>query len=108
MRISSGTFHQEIETHVEDLHNTEFMSVFQELYISVDTCIKIQIQNLTKTWTYHGQLELLNVDEGEFSQMLNILLVKVFIYLSMSFLDNAPNYYLGSWLHYPKEKLTIS
>ena len=92
MRISSGTFHQEIETHVEDLHNTEFMSVFQELYISVDTCIKIQIQNLTKTWTYHGQLELLNVDEGEFSQMLNILLVKVFIYLSMSFLDNAPNY----------------
>ena len=78
MRISSGTFHQEIETHVEDLHNTEFMSVFQELYVSVDTCIKIQIQNLTKTWTYHGQLELLNVDEGEFSQILNVLLVKVF------------------------------
>ena len=78
MRISFDSFHQEVETHVEDLLNTEFMNVFQELYVSEDNkSIQIQVQNLRKTWTYRGVLDILNVDEGEFCQIVNVLLNKV-------------------------------
>ena len=78
LRISFDSFHQEVETHVEDLLNTEFMNVFQELYVSEDNkSIQIQVQNLRKTWTYRGILDILNVDEGEFCQIVNVLLNKV-------------------------------
>ena len=78
MRISFDSFHQEVETHVEDLLNTDFMNVFQELYVSEDDkSIQIQVQNLRKTWTYRGVLDILNVDEGEFCQIVNVLLNKV-------------------------------
>ena len=63
---------------MEDLLNTEFMNVFQELYVSEDNkSIQIQVQNLKKTWTYIGILDILNVDEGEFCQIVNVLLNKV-------------------------------
>ena len=63
---------------MEDLLNTEFMNVFQELYVSEDNkSIQIQVQNLRKTWTYRGILDILNVDEGEFCQIVNVLLNKV-------------------------------
>ena len=63
---------------MEDLLNTEFMNVFQELYVSEDNkSIQIQVQNLRKTWTYKGILDILNVDEGEFFQIVNVLLSKV-------------------------------
>ena len=63
---------------MEDLLNTEFMNVFQELYVSEDNkSIQIQVQNLRKTWTYRGVLDILNVDEGEFCQIVNVLLNKV-------------------------------
>ena len=63
---------------MEDLLNTEFMNVFQELYVSEDNkSIQIQVQNLRKTWTYRGILDILNVDEGEFCQIVNVLLSKV-------------------------------
>ena len=80
LRISFDSFHQEVETHVEDLLNTEFMNVFQELYVSEDNkSIQIQVQNLRKTWTYRGILDILNVDEGEFCQIVNVLLNKVML-----------------------------
>ena len=63
---------------MEDLLNTEFMNVFQELYVCEDNkSIQIQVQNLRKTWTYRGILDILNVDEGEFCQIVNVLLNKV-------------------------------
>ena len=63
---------------MEDLLNTEFMNVFQELYVSEDNkSVQIQVQNLRKTWTYRGILDILNVDEGEFCQIVNVLLNKV-------------------------------
>ena len=78
LRLSFDSFHQEVETHVEDLLNTEFMNVFQELYVSEDNkSVQIQVQNLRKTWTYRGILDILNVDEGEFCQIVNVLLNKV-------------------------------
>ena len=103
LRISSGTFHQEVETHVEDLLNTEFMNVFQELYVSAEKSIQIQVQNLRKTWTYRGQLDLLNVDEGDFVQIVNVLLLKVqlniiFTIFSLSIHNNLClffSYFLG-------------
>ena len=65
---------------MEDLLNTEFMNVFQELYVSEDNkSIQIQVQNLRKTWTYRGILDILNVDEGEFCQIVNVLLNKVIL-----------------------------
>ena len=69
---------------MEDLLNTEFMNVFQELYVSEDNkSIQIQVQNLRKTWTYRGILDILNVDEGEFCQIVNILLIKVKFLISV-------------------------
>ena len=60
------------------------MNVFQELYVSEDNkSIQIQVQNLRKTWTYRGILDILNVDEGEFCQIVNILLIKVKFLISV-------------------------
>ena len=69
---------------MEDLLNTEFMNVFQELYVSEDNnSIQIQVQNLRKTWTYKGVLDILNVDEGEFCQIVNVLLSKVIVFIRL-------------------------
>ena len=52
---------QEIEAHFEDLANVEFMRIFNELYSSgkTDPILHFRAQNLRRTLTYVGKLDLL-------------------------------------------------
>ena len=70
---------QEIESHIEDLKNDEFMRILKEFYLTqnVEPVIHFQFQNLRKSISYHGKLELLSSEEGHFQQLINLFLKKV-------------------------------
>ena len=70
---------QEIESHIDDLKNEEFMSILKEFYLTknIDPVVHFQFQNLRKSVTYLGKVELLSSEEGEFHQMINLFLKKV-------------------------------
>ena len=74
---------QEIEAHIDDLKNEEFMSIFQEFYCTNTAaaascnCLDFQIQNLRRTLGYNGKLDLLCSNEGYFSQVVNVFMRNV-------------------------------
>ena len=72
---------QEIESHIEDLKNDEFMlGILKEFYVSqqnTQPMIHFQFTNLRKSLSYHGKCELLSSEEGEFHQLINLFIKKV-------------------------------
>ena len=70
---------QEIESHIEDLKNEEFMNILKDFYVkhNIEPVVHFQFQNLRKSVAYNGKLELLSSDEGEFHQLVNLFLKKV-------------------------------
>ena len=84
---------QEIESHIEDLKNDEFMRILKEFYLTqnVEPVIHFQFQNLRKSISYHGKLELLSSEEGHFQQLINLFLKKVLFEFSRL---NGLNYIL--------------
>ena len=78
-QLSLGEIGQEIEAHFEDLANVEFMRIFNELYSSgkTDPILHFRAQNLRRTLTYVGKLDLLRSEEGTFTQIVNLFLKHV-------------------------------
>ena len=78
-QISHEDSHQEIEAHYEDLFSTEHMAVFREFSLDYDSelAIGIKVQNLRRSLTYQGSLNLLTSEAGDHSQIVNLFIVKV-------------------------------
>ena len=78
-KISLNDVQQEIEAHIEDLKNSDFMQFFRDFFLTndVQSFISIKVQNLRRTLTYYGKLEFLSSEEGDFNQSITLFIHKV-------------------------------
>lgn len=77
---------QEIEAHFEDLANSEFMGIFREFYWDSNSegmNLFLRAQNLRRTLTFEGKLELLSLEPGNFTQIVNMFLSNVRLFLTI-------------------------